>query len=116
MHRRRTYYVYILSSRPNGTLYAGVTNDLQRRLLEHRNGALEGFTKRYAVHRFAHLEETDDVTAAIAREKQIKGWSRAREIALIQTENPEWKDLAEGWWQQQGGGMDSSPRSHRGSE
>jgi putative endonuclease len=86
------------------------------RLLEHRNGALEGFTKRYAVHRLVHFEATNDLAAAIAREKQIKGWSRARKIALIQTENPEWKDLAEGWQQQQGRGMDSSPRFHRGSE
>ena len=97
MHRRRTYDVYILCSRPNGTLYVGVTNALERRLLEHRDGAVEGFTKRYGVHRHVHFEETDDVTAAIAREKQIKGWSRARKIALIQTENPEWKDLAKGW-------------------
>jgi len=94
MHRRRTYYVYILSSRPNGTLYVGVTNDLERRLLEHRDGTVEGFTKRYAVHRLVHFEETD----AIAREKQSKGWSRAKKVALIQSENPEWSDLAEGWF------------------
>ena len=95
MHRRRTYYVYILSSRPKGTLYVGVTNDLERRLLEHRDGTVEGFTKRYAVHRLVHFEETD----AIAREKQSKGWSRAKKVALIQSENPEWSDLAEGWFE-----------------
>ena len=97
MHRKHTYYVYILSSGPNGTLYVGVTNDLQRRLLEHRDGTVEGFTKRYAVHRLVHFEETDDISAAITREKQIKGWSRAKKIALIQAENPHWRDLAEGW-------------------
>ncbi len=76
---------------------SGVANALERRLLEHRDGTVEGFTKRYGVHRLVHFGETDAVTAAIAREKQIKGWSRARKIALIQTENPEWKDLAKGW-------------------
>ena len=98
MHRRRTYYVYILSSRPKGTLYVGVTNDLERRLLEHLDGTVEGFTKRYAVHRLVHFEETDAVAAAIAREKQSKGWSRAKKVALIQSENPEGSDLAEGWF------------------
>ncbi len=119
MHRKRTYYVYILSSRPNGTLYVGVTNDLERRLLEHRDGTVEGFTKRYAVHRLVHFEETDAVTAAIAREKQIKGWSRAKKVALIQSENPEWRDLAEGWFDWQGerdGFFASVTKTCRGSE
>ncbi|MSQ25514.1 MAG: GIY-YIG nuclease family protein [Dehalococcoidia bacterium] len=98
MSKKRMFYVYMLCSRPNGTLYVGVTNDLTRRLVEHRNGAVEGFTKRYAVHRLVCFEETDDVTAAIAHEKQIKGWSRAKKVALIQSENPEWRDLAEGWF------------------
>ncbi len=97
MPRKRTYYVYLLASRPNGTLYAGVTNNLERRVVEHRQGAVEGFTKRYGVHRLVHFEETDDVAAAIQREKQLKGWSRAKKIALIESKNPTWKHLAEGW-------------------
>ena len=97
MPRKRTYDVYLLASRPNGTLYAGVTNNLERRVVEHRQGAVEGFTKRYGVHRLVHFEETDDVAAAIQREKQLKGWSRAKKIALIESKNPTWKDLAEGW-------------------
>ena len=76
------------------TLYVGVTNDLEKRLFEHRQGLTEGFTKKYNVDRLVYLEEMEEPMAAIVREKQIKGWSRAKKIALIKEHNPEWKDLS----------------------
>jgi putative endonuclease len=87
------YYVYILASRRNGTLYTGVTDDLARRVHEHRTGAVAGFTKRYGVKTLVYVEAHDDVVQAIAREKRIKRWRRAWKIALIEKENPEWRDL-----------------------
>jgi putative endonuclease len=90
-----SYYVYLLASRCNGTLYAGITNDLVRRVWEHKNDAVEGFTKRYQVHHLAWFEQTDDVAAAIVREKQIKKWHREWKLRLIEETNPEWKDLYE---------------------
>jgi putative endonuclease len=90
----KTYYVYIMSSRRR-TLYTGVTNDLERRVYEHRNKLIDGFTKRYNVTQLVYFESTTDVLAAIGREKQIKGWSRSKKIALIQSMNPTWKDLAQ---------------------
>jgi len=89
----KTYYVYILASQRNGTLYVGVTNDLVRRMYEHKNNLIGGFTKQYQVHVLVHYERYRDVTAAIAREKQIKKWNRAWKIELIERDNPEWKDL-----------------------
>ncbi len=89
----KTYYVYILSSRQR-TLYTGVTGDLPRRVQEHRLKLVEGFTKRYNVTQLVYFESTTDVLAAIAREKQIKRWSRSKKIALVRSMNPEWKDLA----------------------
>ena len=88
-----TYYVYIMSS-GRRTLYVGITNDLERRVGEHREKLLEGFTKKYNVTHLAYYELFSDVRAAIAREKQIKGWSRSKKIALIRSRNPDWKDLA----------------------
>ncbi len=76
------------------TLYVGITNDLEKRLFEHRRGITEGFTKKYNVHRLVYFEQTDEPLAAIAREKQIKGLSRAKKIALIEGHNPEWRDLS----------------------
>ena len=87
------YYVYILASRPNGTLYIGVTNDLVRRVHEHRTDAADGFTRTYRVHRLVHFETTDDVTSAIHREKRLKEWKRAWKLALIEQANPDWRDL-----------------------
>jgi len=87
------YYVYILASKPNGTLYVGVTNNLQRRVEEHRSGLVEGFTKQYGVHRLVYFEQTSNVVAAIEREKRIKKWNRQWKIELIESQNPEWKDL-----------------------
>jgi len=95
----RSYYVYILASKRNGTLYTGVTNDLYRRVYEHKNNLNLGFTQKYNVHMLVHYEETNDVSEAITREKQIKGWLRKKKIKLIEDENPEWKDLSEGWFE-----------------
>jgi len=92
-----TYFVYILASRCNGTLYIGVTNDLERRVSEHRNGEAQGFTKRYGVQRLVWYEAHGDINEAIARETRIKGWRRAWKIELIEAENPDWVDLYEGW-------------------
>ncbi len=92
----RSYYVYILTNR-SGTLYVGVTNDLQRRLAEHRSAKASSFTGRYKLDRLVYFEETGDVRAAIEREKQLKGWTRQRKIALIAEMNPRWHDLSEEW-------------------
>ena len=91
-----TFYVYILASRGR-VLYVGVTNDLQRRVIEHKAHLVPGFTKRYNIDRLVYFEATANVQTALAREKQIKGWRRDRKVALIEVENPEWRDLAEGW-------------------
>jgi len=89
---RKSYYVYIMSS-PSRTLYTGVTNDLERRVNEHKSGAFDSFTKRYRINRLVYFQETNDTNAAIAAEKQIKGISRSKKIALIEAENPTWQDL-----------------------
>ena len=89
----KTYYVYLLSSHRR-VLYTGVTGDLYRRMYEHRHHVLEGFTKRYDVTQLVYFESFTEVLAAISREKEIKGWSRARKVALVRSLNPEWKDLA----------------------
>ena len=91
----KTYYVYIMSS-GRRTLYVGVTGDLLRRVHEHRNKLIEGFTKQYNVTHLVYFEVFHDVYDAIAREKQIKRWSRAKKIALIRSTNPKWKDLSPG--------------------
>jgi len=91
---RRPYYVYIVAS-TSRTLYVGVTNDLARRINEHRTKAADGFTARYNIHRLVWYEVTGNVSAAIAREKQVKGYSRAKKVALIEAENPVWNDLGE---------------------
>jgi len=87
------YYVYLLASQPQGTLYVGVTNDLARRVFEHKNDLTEGFTQRYGVHRLVYYETYGDIREAIAREKAIKKWRRAWKVALIERENPTWSDL-----------------------
>jgi putative endonuclease len=90
-------FVYILASRTR-CLYVGVTNDLVRRVYEHREGLLPGFTKRYGVRRLVYFEAFGDPEAAIRREKQIKGYARAKNLALVSSSNPEWHDLAEQWF------------------
>jgi len=87
--------VYILASKRNGTLYTGVTSDLVKRVYEHKNGLADGFTKKYRVHHLVYFELHEDMNAAISREKQIKKWNRAWKLELIETNNPEWKDLYE---------------------
>ena len=91
---RRPYFVYIAAS-VSRTLYVGVTNDLARRMHEHRSKAADGFTARYDIHRLVWYEVTGNVSAAIAREKQLKGYSRAKKVALIEAANPAWNDLGE---------------------
>lgn len=87
------YFVYILASKCNGTLYAGVTNDLVKRVWEHRGGFVDGFTRKYGVKMLVWFETTPSIEAAIMREKQIKKWNRAWKIEMIEKMNPEWKDL-----------------------
>ena len=82
-----------MASAPNGILYVGVTSDLVRRIYQHRNGLIEGFTKKYSVKRLVYFERHDDVQSAIQREKNIKHWSRKWKVRLILADNPEWKDL-----------------------
>ena len=85
--------VYILASKRNGTLYTGVTSDLLKRIWQHRNKVIDGFTQKYSVHMLVYYELADEMTAAIAREKQIKGGSRAKKLAMIESMNPGWRDL-----------------------
>ena len=94
----KRYYVYILTN-ATGTLYTGVTNNLKRRVYEHKHKLVEGFTKRYNVSRLVCYEETGDIKAALMREKQIKGWLRQKKIKLIKSVNPKWEDLSEGWYE-----------------
>jgi putative endonuclease len=91
--RRKSYYVYMMSS-PSRTLYIGMTNDLERRVNEHKSGVFDSFTKRYRVDRLVYFQETNDVNAAISAEKQLKGLSRAKKIGLIEAENLKWQDLS----------------------
>ena len=96
MDREKHYYVYIMSSR-SLTLYVGVTNSISQRALQHKSGEVEGFTKQYRINRLVYYEIFKYIGNAIAREKEIKGWSRAKKQALIKSMNPTWQDLAESW-------------------
>lgn len=91
------YYVYIMASRGK-TLYVGVTNNLERRVYEHKYGLVAGFTKKYKVTKLVYHEETSDVAAAIAREKQLKGWRRTKKVTLVESVNPLWEDIALRWY------------------
>ena len=91
------YYVYILANLNNKVIYTGVTNNLERRIYEHKNKLAEGFTKKYNVNKLVYFDSTTDVKAAIEREKQIKGWTRQKKNDLIEEANPAWADLSEGW-------------------
>lgn len=95
----RQYYVYILTNFKNTTLYIGVTNDLVRRVYEHKQKKIKGFSARYNLKKLVYYEETSSVYEAIRREKQLKNWHRQWKINLINESNPEWKDLSEGWYQ-----------------
>ena len=83
----------------SGTLYTGMTNDLMRRVFQHRQRKTLGFTKKYRITKLIYYEYTEDVRAAIGREKEIKGWRRSKKIALIKSVNPRWNDLSEGWYE-----------------
>ncbi|MBC7087912.1 MAG: GIY-YIG nuclease family protein [Tissierellales bacterium] len=89
------YYVYMLTNWNNKVLYTGVTNDLERRIYEHKNKLVKGFTEKYNVNKLVYFEYTSDVNSAIAREKEIKGWTRQKKNQLVEAANPSWKDLAE---------------------
>jgi putative endonuclease len=93
----KQYYIYIMTNRSK-TLYTGVTNDLIRRVYEHKQKLVSGFTNKYNITKLVYFEETDDIKAAILREKQIKGWLRTKKISLIEGFNPEWEDLSEDWF------------------
>jgi putative endonuclease len=95
---QKTYYIYILASKRNGTLYIGVTNDLERRIVEHKTKMFEGFTEKYDVNMLVYFEDFGDVDLAIVREKQIKKWNRKWKLRLIEKFNPEWKDLSRNWF------------------
>lgn len=94
--RDHEYFVYIVCSR-SGTLYIGMTNNIERRMSEHKSGMVEGFASKYHCNRLVYCESFDDVRKAIDREKQLKGWTRAKKVALIESLNPRWQDLAEKW-------------------
>ena len=90
-----SYYVYILASKRNGTLYIGVTNDLVRRVYEHKNNLVNGFTKKYNIHILVYYEDCNDIESVIVREKQMKKWNRKWKLELIEKTNPQWRDLYE---------------------
>ena len=94
--REYKYFVYIVCSN-SGTLYIGMTNSIYRRALEHKRGEIEGFAAKYQCTRLVYYESFDDVTKAIDREKQLKGWARRKKIAMIESRNPRWEDVAEHW-------------------
>ena len=94
----KQYFVYIMTNNLK-TLYTGVTDNLERRVYEHKNKLIPGFTRRYNISKLAYYEVTSDVQAAIEREKQIKGWLRRKKVALIQATNPRWADLSKEWFQ-----------------
>jgi len=92
----KKYYVYIMTNF-SGTLYTGVTNNLERRVQEHQSGKIQGFTKKYKITKLVYFEEGNDINEALRREKEIKGWLRSKKIALIESVNPDWKDLSKEW-------------------
>ncbi len=109
----KQYYVYIMSSKTR-TLYIGVTNDLERRVYQHKNKLVEGFTARYGLTQLVWYAATNDVLEAIGYEKRLKGWTRAKKVALIEEMNPEWEDLSLAWHTEpklDGKDRDSSLRS-----
>ena len=93
----KKYYIYIMSSM-SGTLYTGITSDLEKRVYQHKHKLADGFTKKYNVDRLVYYEETTEIKVALEREKEIKGWRRSKKIDLIESLNPSWKDLAEDWF------------------
>jgi putative endonuclease len=99
MQAQKQYYVYIMTNK-SGTLYTGMTSNIKKRVYDHKNKLIPGFTEKYNINRLVYYETFDDVYSAIAREKTIKGWLRKKKIELIQKTNPDWKDLARDWYDQ----------------
>ena len=97
MEQQKNYYVYLLSNWNNKVLYIGVTNNLERRIIEHRQKLVPGFTEKYNVNKLVYFEQTNDVISAISREKQLKKWRREKKNALVNSVNPGWKDLSSQW-------------------
>jgi putative endonuclease len=93
----KEYYVYIITNRKNGTLYTGMTNDIERRVYEHKHKVNQGFASKYNCTKLVYFDSYQSVVETIAREKQIKGWLRSKKIALIESMNPDWNDLSEDW-------------------
>ena len=88
------YYIYILTNKTNSTIYIGITNNLRRRLYEHKNELIEGFSQKYHIHKLVYIEQYSEVNRAIAREKQLKRWVRIKKNRLIESQNPNWEDLS----------------------
>jgi putative endonuclease len=91
----KSYYVYILASKRNGTLYIGITNDLKKRVYEHKNDFVDGFTKKYQVHLLVYYKQCENIETAISEEKRLKRWNRKWKMELIERDNPDWRDLYE---------------------
>jgi putative endonuclease len=98
-HTKKAYCTYILANRKNGTIYVGVSGNLLRRMLEHKNGTNEGFSKNYGLKKLVYFESFEVVENAIKREKQLKAGKRSTKIQLIEQENPNWNDLSADWWE-----------------
>ncbi|OHB55398.1 MAG: endonuclease [Planctomycetes bacterium RBG_13_44_8b] len=98
MSNNKTFYVYIMASK-TGTLYVGMTNNIERRVFEHKNHLVPGFTDKYKVERLLYVETTNDPLSAITREKQIKAWRREKKVSLIDSTNPQWNDLSHDWYE-----------------
>jgi len=94
----KNYYVYLLTNWNNKVMYVGMTNNLERRMYEHKNKLINGFTKKYNINKLVHFEQTSDVNAAISREKEIKKWRREKKDNLVLSSNPEWNDLSDEWY------------------
>ncbi len=109
-------FVYLMSNFTRTVLYTGVTSDLRRRVFEHKHGLRSGFTQAYHVNALVYYEPAADITDAIRREKQIKGWTRAKKNALVETMNPRWVDLSEGWEEQESGVVDREEGRGRAGE
>jgi len=90
----KSYYVYIITNKKNGVLYIGVTNDIERRIYEHKNKLVEGFSSKYNLNKLVYFEETSDIRTALEREKRLKKWNRDWKIRLIKEKNPNWEDLS----------------------
>ncbi len=97
MTRSKTYYVYLMANQSR-TLYVGFTENIKRRVWQHKTGEIEGFTERYKIDTLVYVASFGDVYSAIAREKQIKRWARGKKLRLIEQTNPDWRDLSDGWY------------------